>query len=76
MSLRATSPDVDTRKLEKTEKKKRKEERRKKRGDSDEDEEDREKRKAAKGMTESTGSGLFDIPYVKKGGVREWDVGK
>ncbi|ORX40524.1 hypothetical protein BD324DRAFT_677982 [Kockovaella imperatae] len=71
VSLRKDSPEIDIRKLEKAEKKKRKEDRRKRRGDSDSDD---EKDKKAKATTETPG--LFDIPYVKKGGVREWDVGK
>lgn len=27
-------------------------------------------------MGPGDGGGLFDVQYVKKGGVREWDVGK
>ena len=80
-------PDIASRRLEDTGHRERKE-RRKRRGDSDDSDDERsrakrkEKRKKEKALATTSsgtvGEGLstFDMPYVKKGGVREWDVGK
>ena len=80
-------PDIASRRLEDTGHRERKE-RSKRRGDSDASDDERsrakrkEKRKKEKAVaatsTGALGEGLasFDMPYVKKGGVREWDVGK
>ncbi len=84
-AIRATSPPA--RRLEKP----RKERKRRTWSDESEDEREREKRKEKrraekqreKALTTTMttegaadGKGMFDMAYVKKGGVREWDVGK
>ena len=80
-AIRASSP----RRLEKP----RKERTKRRGGDSEsEDERERAKRKETrrkererqKALTVEGGGrgekGMFDMAYVKKGGVREWDIGK
>lgn len=87
-TIRRKSPDVesDMRKYEKEEKRKRREERKKRKskngyGTSDDSEGERERRREKKQRDKMVSvddgePGLFDMKYVKKGGVREWDVGK
>jgi len=82
---RSPSPDTLARRLDRAERKRR----RAARGDSDDDEraarkarrreEKRREKLLASGTAGSSGAatdGIFEVEYVKKGGVREWDVGK
>ncbi|KAK8853256.1 hypothetical protein IAR55_003958 [Kwoniella newhampshirensis] len=86
-SKRSRSPDTLSRKIEKKERKARKEERRRRKADSSDEEEEEERRKrkerkkrekeAEKTQKEGKASALLDgYEYVKKGGTREWDMGK